>query len=112
MKMPWECEDCGHKELASPFDTFMLCPNCDSQNFFHGSIIEDDLEEYNVYDEEDELDNVVVFEDQYGEKLTIVQEIDDDGDINLLPSDRNLFFSKEDAIELAKAILRVCGEEE
>lgn len=109
--MPWECEDCGHKELASPFCTFVLCPECDSINFFHGQIIEDDLEEYNIYDEEDELGNVVVFEDQYGEKLTIVQEIDDDGDINLLPSDRNLFFSKEDAIELAKAILRVCGEE-
>lgn len=102
MKMPWECEDCGHKELASPFCTFVLCPECDSINFFHGQIIE----------EEEEVDeHVTVFEDQYGEKITVVNEIDDEGDINLLPSDRNLFFSREEAIELAKHILKICGEE-
>ncbi|UXQ88979.1 hypothetical protein Thu_136 [Bacillus phage Thurquoise] len=104
MRRQWDCKDCGYREVAEATATFVLCPNCDSINFEHGGIMEE--EEYDNLS-----DPYTSFEDQYGEKIIVVNEIDDDGDINLLPSDRNLFFSKEDAIELAKHILKVCGEE-
>lgn len=40
--LPWECEDCGHKEVESPFITFVECPNCGSESFFHGKMIDED----------------------------------------------------------------------
>jgi predicted Zn-ribbon and HTH transcriptional regulator len=51
--LPWECEDCGHKLVDSLFVTYIECPECGSECFYHGSIIEDDLEDYNIYDEEE-----------------------------------------------------------
>lgn len=39
--LPWECEDCEYKEVESSFYTFEGCPNCGSENFFHGEMIEE-----------------------------------------------------------------------
>ncbi|ALO79542.1 hypothetical protein HOBO_135 [Bacillus phage Hobo] len=101
MKRPWDCADCGYREIAKATDTFVLCPNCDSVNFEHGSIIEE-------YD--NLADPTTTFKDQFGAKIVVVNDIDNEGDINILPSEHNMFFSREDAIELAKHILKVCGE--
>lgn len=49
--LPWECEDCKHKLQDSLLITYIECPKCGSENFFHGEIIEEDLEQYNIYDE-------------------------------------------------------------
>lgn len=55
MIVPWECEDCEHKLVDSPFVTYMECPNCESENFFHGDMIEtEDFEDYNDYDDGEE----------------------------------------------------------
>lgn len=40
--LPWECENCKHTEVSSPFETWLECPNCGSENFFHGDMIEDE----------------------------------------------------------------------
>jgi predicted Zn-ribbon and HTH transcriptional regulator len=53
MWLPWECEDCGHQLKDSPMLTYIDCPKCGSENFFHGQIIEDDWEQYNIYEDED-----------------------------------------------------------
>jgi len=101
-KRRWSCENCGYNEIVDAHATFVLCPECDSIRFDHGSIIED-------YD--NLADPNTTFEDEFGARLVVVNEIDDEGDINILPSEHNMFFSREDAIALAKHILRVCGEE-
>lgn len=51
MLMEWECEDCGHKLVDSPFITFVECPKCGSENFLHGQTIEEDWEQYNIYED-------------------------------------------------------------
>ncbi|PFK01360.1 Rha family transcriptional regulator [Bacillus cereus] len=45
MKIPWECEDCKHEEVSSPFETYLSCPECGSACFFHGEMINEDKEE-------------------------------------------------------------------
>lgn len=54
MLLTWECDDCGYKLKDSPMITYINCPKCGSENFFHGKIIEVDFEQYNIYDEEDD----------------------------------------------------------
>lgn len=51
--LPWECEECGYKCEDSVFITYNNCPECGSECFYHGSLIEEDFEEYNIYDEDD-----------------------------------------------------------
>lgn len=40
--LPWECEECKHTEVASSFITFIECPNCGSEGFYHGDLIDED----------------------------------------------------------------------
>lgn len=54
MYLPWECESCKHKWQDSPFLTYIECPKCDSEFISHGSMIVEDFEIYNIYDEEEE----------------------------------------------------------
>ncbi|GAB6253599.1 hypothetical protein BCSAG_49170 [Bacillus cereus] len=54
MYLPWECESCKHKWQSSPFLTYVECPKCDSEFISHGSMIVEDFEIYNIYDEEEE----------------------------------------------------------
>jgi protein-arginine kinase activator protein McsA len=44
MKLPWKCDDCGHSLADSPFVTYVGCPECESENFFHGSMVEEEKE--------------------------------------------------------------------
>lgn len=54
MLLPWECEDCSHSLQDSPFVSYESCPKCNSEYFYHGSMIQEDIEDYNIYDDEDE----------------------------------------------------------
>lgn len=50
--LPWECEDCGKTLQDSPFVTYEECPDCGSTSFYHGKLIEENIEEYNIFDDE------------------------------------------------------------
>lgn len=42
MMLPWKCEDCNHRLIDKLITTYTNCPNCDSENFFHGKVIDED----------------------------------------------------------------------
>lgn len=39
MKLIWDCEICNHKWLENPIYTFEECPNCKSEDIWHGELI-------------------------------------------------------------------------
>jgi predicted RNA-binding Zn-ribbon protein involved in translation (DUF1610 family) len=45
MSLPWKCESCKHEWKDSSFVTYIDCPECGSEEAYHGSLIEDDDEE-------------------------------------------------------------------
>ena len=53
MHLPWKCEDCKYELKDEPLFTYVDCPKCGSENFYHGDMIyEDDFDVYNIVDDE------------------------------------------------------------
>ncbi|WP_180232722.1 hypothetical protein [Bacillus cereus] len=44
MRLPWDCEACGHNWTDSPFVTYVECPKCGSDCVGHGDMIESEEE--------------------------------------------------------------------
>jgi len=50
--LPWDCESCLHEWKDSPFVTYVECPKCESEFIGHGELVDENFEEYNIYDED------------------------------------------------------------